>query len=184
MYIMCVCLFSAVCRRVGALQISIIIIIIIIKYNGCRQGKRVLTLFFERRLKFISCIHRAAGLGCYCAFQATELFAWKVLGTCWRKMMAGGGDEEDCLWASWSLQNSLAFPFCAFSLLVSPSVPSLSPLVFSPALSLSSLLSFLSPGLPLCSFSIPFSLFTLTVCIFPAVLSLSWSPPLSLRYPV
>ena len=28
MYIMCVCLFSAVSRRVGALQISIIIIII------------------------------------------------------------------------------------------------------------------------------------------------------------
>ena len=30
MYIMCVCLFSALSRRVGALQISIIIIIIII----------------------------------------------------------------------------------------------------------------------------------------------------------
>ena len=33
MYIMCVCLFSALSRRVGALQISIIIIIIIIKLS-------------------------------------------------------------------------------------------------------------------------------------------------------
>ena len=32
MYIMCVCLFSALSRRVGALQMSIIIIIIIIYY--------------------------------------------------------------------------------------------------------------------------------------------------------
>ena len=37
MYIMCVCLFSALSRRVGALQISIIIIIIII----IRDTKRV-----------------------------------------------------------------------------------------------------------------------------------------------
>ena len=38
MYIMCVCLFSALSRRVGALQISIIIIIIIIKRE--KEGER------------------------------------------------------------------------------------------------------------------------------------------------
>ena len=44
MYIMCVCLFSALSRRVGALQISIIIIIIIICViikNGTKFGKRI-----------------------------------------------------------------------------------------------------------------------------------------------
>ena len=30
MYIMCICLFSALSRRVGALQISIIIIIVVL----------------------------------------------------------------------------------------------------------------------------------------------------------
>ena len=34
MYIMCVCLFSALNRKVGALQISIIIIIIIVIIRG------------------------------------------------------------------------------------------------------------------------------------------------------
>ena len=37
MYIMCVCLFSALSRRVGALQISIIIIIIINRAYLCEQ---------------------------------------------------------------------------------------------------------------------------------------------------
>ena len=39
MYIMCVCLFSALSRRVGALQISVIIIITCSCYAAAEQGK-------------------------------------------------------------------------------------------------------------------------------------------------
>ena len=39
MYIMCVCLFSALSRRVGALEISILLLLIIIIYNMHSQRR-------------------------------------------------------------------------------------------------------------------------------------------------
>ena len=44
MYIMCVCLFSALSRTVGALQISIIIIIKSLVLVGCGVGGQITVL--------------------------------------------------------------------------------------------------------------------------------------------